>query len=151
MEYIPKNTKISELLKIFQHARCHMAVGIDEFGGTVGIVTLEDILEELVGEIWDENDEIISEIENCGDGGYIVAGVASLGRVFDILGIDEDNESQAVTVSGWLTEHMGKIPSVGEGVEFGGYRISVSEATPKRVVSVKMTRLEKASSNSSDK
>lgn len=140
VEYIPKNTKISELLKIFQHARCHMAVVVDEFGGTVGIITLEDILEELVGEIWDENDEIISEIEHCDDGGYIVSGVASLGKVFELLGIEEDEESEAVTISGWLAERMGKIPAVGEGVECGGYRISVSEATPKRVVYVKIIR-----------
>ena len=127
-------------LKIFQHARCHMAVVVDEFGGTVGIITLEDILEELVGEIWDENDEIISEIEHCDDGGYIVSGVASLGKVFELLGIEEDEESEAVTISGWLAERMGKIPAVGEGVECGGYRISVSEATPKRVVYVKIIR-----------
>ena len=141
VEYIPKNTKISELLKIFQHSRCHMAVVIDEFGGTVGIITLEDILEELVGDIWDENDEIISEIEHCEDGGYIVAGVASLGKVFEMLGIEEDENTEAVTIGGWLTERMGKIPSVGEGIEFDGYRISVSEATPKRVVRVKIIRL----------
>ena len=140
VEYIPKNTKISELLRIFQHARCHMAVVIDEFGGTVGIITMEDILEELVGEIWDENDEIISEIEHCDDGGYIVAGVASLSKVFEMMDIEEDEETQTVTISGWLTERMGKIPSVGEGVDFSGYRISVLEATPKRVVSVKITK-----------
>ena len=119
-----------------------MAVVIDEFGGTVGIITLEDILEELVGEIWDENDEIISEIERCDDGGYIVAGIASLGKVFEVLGIEEDENTEAVTIGGWLTERMGKIPSVGEGVDFGGYRVSVSEATPKRVVHVKIIRLE---------
>ena len=138
VEYIPRNTKISELLRIFQHARCHMAVVIDEFGGTVGIITMEDILEELVGDIWDENDEIISEIERCEDGGYIVAGVASLGKVFEMMEIDEDEETEAVTVGGWLTEKLGKIPSVGEGLTFGGYRISVSEATPKRVLHVKI-------------
>ena len=140
VEYIPKNTKISELLRIFQHARCHMAVVIDEFGGTVGIITMEDILEELVGEIWDENDEIIKEIEPCDDGGYIVSGVASLSKVFDIMNIDEDEETEAVTISGWLTERMGKIPSVGEGIDFNGFRISVSEATPKRVVYVKIIK-----------
>ena len=143
VEYIPKNTKISELLRIFQHARCHMAVVIDEFGGTVGIITMEDILEELVGEIWDENDVITSEIERCDDGGYIVAGVASLSKVFEIMEIEEDEaaeETEAVTVGGWLTERMGKIPAVGEGISFGGYRISVSEATPKRVLHVKIIK-----------
>ena len=95
-----------------------MAVVIDEFGGTVGIITLEDILEELVGEIWDENDEIISEIEHCDDGGYIVSGVASLGKVFELIDIEEDETTEAVTIGGWLTERLGKIPSVGEGVEF---------------------------------
>ncbi len=140
VEYIPKNTKISELLRIFQHARCHMAVVVDEFGGTVGIITMEDILEELVGEIWDENDEIISEIERCGDGGYVVAGIASLSKVFEIMEIEDDEETEAVTISGWLTERMGKIPQVGEGIEFRGYRISVSEATPKRVVYVKIIK-----------
>ncbi|MBQ1413650.1 MAG: HlyC/CorC family transporter [Clostridia bacterium] len=141
VEYIPKNTKISELLRIFQHARCHMAVVVDEFGGTVGIITMEDILEELVGEIWDENDEIIREIERCEDGGYIVAGIASLSKVFEVMEIEEDEETQAVTISGWLTERMGKIPQVGEGIEFGGFRISVSEATPKRVMYVKIIRI----------
>ena len=140
VEYIPKNTKISELLRIFQHARCHMAVVIDEFGGTVGIITMEDILEELVGEIWDENDVITSEIERCDDGGYIVAGVASLSKVFEIMEIEEDEETEAVTVGGWLTERMGKIPAVGEGISFGGCRISVSEATPKRVLHVKIIK-----------
>ena len=144
VEYIPKNTKISELLRIFQHARCHMAVVVDEFGGTVGIITMEDILEELVGDIWDENDEIISEIEKCEDGGYIVAGVASLSKVFEMMEIEEDEETHAVTISGWLTERMGKIPQVGEGIAFRGYRISVSEATPKRVVYVKIIRLDGA-------
>lgn len=143
VEYIPKNTKISELLRIFQHARCHMAVVVDEFGGTVGIITMEDILEELVGEIWDENDEIISEIERCDDGGYLVAGVASLSKVFEMMEIEEDEETEAVTISGWLTERMGKIPAVGEGIECGGYRISVSEATPKRVVGVKIMKIKK--------
>lgn len=147
VEYIPKNTKISELLRIFQHARCHMAVVIDEFGGTVGIITMEDILEELVGEIWDENDEIISEIERCDDGGYIVSGVASLSKVFEIIDIEEDEETEAVTISGWLIERMGKIPAVGEGIDFGGFRISVSEATPKRVVYVKIIKI--AEDNSS--
>lgn len=144
VEYIPKNTKISELLRIFQHARCHMAVVVDEFGGTVGIITMEDILEELVGDIWDENDEITREIEQCADGGYIVAGVASLGKVFEMMEIEEDEETEAVTISGWLTERMGKIPQVGEGIDFGGYRISVSEATPKRVVNVKIVRVNPA-------
>ena len=141
VEYIPKNTKISELLRIFQHARCHMAVVVDEFGGTVGIITMEDILEELVGEIWDENDEIIREIERCEDGGYIVAGIASLSKVFEVMEIEEDQDTQSVTISGWLTERMGKIPQVGEGIEFGGFRISVSEATPKRVMYVKIIRI----------
>lgn len=145
VEYIPKNTKISELLRIFQHARCHMAVVVDEFGGTVGIITMEDILEELVGEIWDENDEIISEIESCDDGGYIVSGVASISKVFEIMDIEEDQETQAVTVSGWLTERMGKIPAVGESIEFGGFLISVSEATPKRVICVKIIKIDQDS------
>ncbi len=141
VEYIPKNTKISELLRIFQHSRCHMAVVVDEFGGTVGIITMEDILEELVGEIWDENDEIISEIESCDDGGYIVSGIASISKVFEIMDIEEDGNTQAVTVSGWLAERMGKIPAVGEGIEFKGFRISVSEATPKRVICVKIIKI----------
>ena len=71
----------------------------------------------------------------------IVAGIASLSKVFELLDIEEDENTEAVTIGGWLTERMGKIPSVGEGIEFGGYRISVSEATPKRVVLVKIIKL----------
>ncbi len=141
VEYVPENTKISEMLRIFQHARCHMAVVIDEFGGTVGIITTEDILEELVGEIWDENDEIITEIEERGDSSYVVSGVAPLEKVFDLLEIEDDTDSQAVTISGWLSERMGKIPAVGEGIDFGGFHISVSEATPKRIVRVNIRKI----------
>ena len=70
-----------------------------------------------------------------------MAGIASLSKVFEVMEIEEDQDTQSVTISGWLTERMGKIPQVGEGIEFGGFRISVSEATPKRVMYVKIIRI----------
>ena len=70
-----------------------------------------------------------------------MSGIASISKVFEIMDIEEDGNTQAVTVSGWLAERMGKIPAVGEGIEFKGFRISVSEATPKRVICVKIIKI----------
>lgn len=86
----------------------HIAVIADEFGGTAGIVTLEDILEELVGEIWDEHDEVIQEIEKISDHEYIVRGDVNLDKFMDLIGRETDSDAQ--TVSGWVMDLSGEIP-----------------------------------------
>jgi CBS domain containing-hemolysin-like protein len=108
-------------MKELQEKQLHMAIVTDEFGSTAGLITLEDILEEIVGEIWDEHDEIVEEIKAVAENEYIVSGKANTDKLFDTLEIDEEPES--VTVNGWAMEALEKIPEVGD--EFDAYGVSV--------------------------
>lgn len=110
--YITKNKLIGDLLKELQKRKSHIAVVLDEFGGTVGIVTMEDILEELVGEIWDEHDEVIEEIQKISDEEYIVLGSANVDKLLEQFDIEED--LNVVTVSGWVMNEVGRIPQKGD-------------------------------------
>ena len=92
-----------------QQAKSHLAVVTDEYGGTLGIVTMEDIIEELVGEIWDEHDEVVEEIEKLGANEYRVRASANLEKVFRMLDI-EDDDVDATTVGGWAIEELGRVP-----------------------------------------
>ena len=96
--FVPKSKKIADLRKELQEQQLHIAIVMDEFGCTVGLVTLEDILEELVGEIWDEHDEIIREISQTGENTWVVSGKANIEKVFEKL--DRDCDFEAMTVSG---------------------------------------------------
>ncbi len=133
--YVAKTKKISDLLKELQNKQMHLAVVIDEFGSTAGIVTLEDIIEEIVGEIWDEHDEKVEEIKETGEKEYIVSGKANLSKLFDILEID-DEETEAQTVNGWVMTTLEKIPEVGDTFEVDGIFAEVLEMDGKRVENV---------------
>lgn len=113
---VSPDTKISKLLKIFQKNKTHLAVVIDEFGGTEGIVTLEDILEELVGEIWDEHDEVEYDIEQTGENEYIVQGSTSIDDFYDYFHIFKE-EKEISTVNGWVMQNTDKIPEVDDTFE----------------------------------
>ena len=132
--YVAITQPVNELMKELQEKQLHMAVVTDEFGSTAGIVTLEDILEEIVGEIWDEHDEIVEEIKKLGDEEYIVSGRANIENFFSELDIDEEIES--VTVGGWAMEVLGKIPEVGDNFEEYGIAVEVTEMDGRRVESV---------------
>jgi CBS domain containing-hemolysin-like protein len=134
--YVAKTQPVNELMKELQEKQLHMAVVTDEFGSTAGIVTLEDILEEIVGEIWDEHDEIIEEIKEVGENEYVVSGKANTEKLFDELDIDLDDEIDAVTVGGWAMEVLGKIPEVGDTFEEHGVAVEVLEMDGRRVESV---------------
>ena len=134
--YVAKTQPVNELMKDLQEKQLHMAVVTDEFGSTAGIVTLEDILEEIVGEIWDEHDEIIEEIKEVGENEYVVSGKANTEKLFDELDIDLDDEIDAVTVGGWAMEVLGKIPEVGDTFEEHGVAVEVLEMDGRRVESV---------------
>ena len=132
--YVATTQPVNELMKELQEKQLHMAVVTDEFGSTAGIVTLEDILEEIVGEIWDEHDEIIEEIKEVGDKEYVVSGRANIENLFSEL--DLDHEIDSVTVGGWAMEALGKIPEVGDSFEENGISVEVTEMDGRRVESV---------------
>ena len=134
--FITKSKKIDELLKELQQKKSHIAVVLDEYGGTVGLVTLEDILEELVGEIWDEHDEVTNEIEKVSDSEYLVLGSTNIETLLELLGKEQDLD--VLTVSGWVMEMLGRIPSEGDSFEFQNLTVSVLEMDDKRVEKVKI-------------
>lgn len=136
--YVAKTQRINDLLKELQNKQLHLAVVLDEFGSTAGIVTLEDILEEIVGEIWDEHDEKVEEIKEIGEGEYIISGMASVSKVFDMFDID-DEEIDASNMNGWAMEVLGKIPEVGEGFKKYGLLVEILETNGKRVENLKIT------------
>lgn len=132
--FVIPSMKISELLTLLQKRKSHMAIIIDEYGGTVGIVTLEDILEELVGEIWDEHDEVIENFEKIGENKYRVLCSADLDDMFEQFGIDE--EIDIPTVSGWVIETFGKIPNVGESFDYENLHVTVTKCDSKHVLEI---------------
>lgn len=139
---VSPDTKISKLLRIFQKNKTHLAVVIDEFGGTEGIVTLEDILEELVGEIWDEHDEVQNDIEQIGEKEYIVQGSMSIDDFYEFFGINIE-EKEISTVNGWIMKNIDKIPQVEDSFTCEGLTALVMSVDGKRADEIKITVEEK--------
>lgn len=135
-----EHMKISTLLKSMQMQKVHMAVVVDEYGGTMGIVTLEDILEELVGEIWDEHDEIVNYFSKIDDNTYMVDGRAELDKFFEMFGLDADEAEKfdSQTVSGWVIEQTGDIPKKFQSFDYKNLTIIVNRLTQRRVLDVKV-------------
>lgn len=131
--------KISKLLRILQDNKTHLAVVIDEFGGTEGIVTLEDILEELVGEIWDEHDVVELDVERVGDNSYIVDGLASIDVLSEYFDVELDEDSDISTVNGWVMANLGKVPEVNDTFDFENLSVEVVEIEGRRADSIKVT------------
>ena len=135
-----EHMKISALLKSMQRQKVHMAVVVDEYGGTLGIVTLEDILEELVGEIWDEHDEVVNYFTKIDDENYLVDGRAELDDFFKEFNIDE-NETEnfdSQTVSGWVIEQFGEIPKKSQSFDFKNLTIVVNKLTARKIIEIKV-------------
>ena len=128
---------------MMQKGKIHMAIVVDEYGGTSGIVTMEDILEELVGEIYDEHDEVEEFIKKTGERTFVINGNAPLLDVFDFLGVDVKEEFESSSVGGWVTEQMEKIPLAGESFDYNEMHISVTRSTPKRVAEIQIVVGEK--------
>ena len=131
--YVTKTQKINDVLKDLQEKQMHMAIVTDEYGSTAGIVTLEDILEEIVGEIWDEHDEIIEEIKKVGECEYIVSGMANLEKLFEELDIELDEEMDAITVNGWAMNILDRIPEEGDSFEELGLTVRVLKMDGRRI------------------
>ena len=138
--YTTGNTQVSELLRILQKNKAHMAVVVDEYGGTQGIATLEDILEELVGEIWDEHDEVIETFQKQSDGSYLIACSADLDDMYDLFQVK--GECDAATVSGWVMEQVGRVPEVGDHFQAEGLDVTVTKVEHRRVLEIQVRTLE---------
>ncbi len=147
--YVAKAQKINDLLKDLQNKQMHMAVVLDEYGSTAGIVTLEDILEEIVGEIWDEHDERIEEIQQVGEKEYIVSGMASISKVLDTFDIDEEPDS--ANANGWAMDVLGKMPEVGDTFEEYGLAVEILETNGKRVEHLKIVDIRESEDEDEEK
>lgn len=137
--FVSKTKKIGKLLKELQAKKSHIAVVLDEYGGTLGIVTLEDILEELVGEIWDEHDEVDDDIEIKSEAECFIAGNALLDSVFEYLDLEDDDELENKTVSMWIMDMLGRYPKVGDTLIYQNINMEVVEVDEYRVEKVKIT------------
>ena len=141
VHYTTANAELGALLRTLQKKKIHMAVVVDEFGGTEGLVTLEDILEELVGEIWDEHDEVVESIRRQSDGSYLIAASADLSDLFDLFSIKDD--SDASTVSGWVIEQLGRLPQAGDHFTSEGLEVTVTRVDHRRVLEIRVADPEK--------
>ncbi len=143
--YVPPGIKISALLRQMQKEKSHVAIVIDEFGGTYGMLTTEDIVEELVGEIWDEHDSVEEPVRTEQDGVLIASGDADCEEFLERLNIKD--ETDTVTVGGWVTEQLGNIPRPGDAFTKDGWRFTVTASDERRVDEVRVQREESAEDN----
>ena len=140
--YTTANTKISDLLRILQKAKAHMVIVVDEYGGTEGLCTLEDIVEELVGEIWDEHDEVIEEFKKEADGSYLISCNANLTDLYDLFSIK--GESDSTTVSGWVMEEVGRVPEEGDHFVYDNLDVTVTKVDHRRVLEIRVVVLDQS-------
>lgn len=134
---VHKAIKIRDLLNLLQESKSHMAVVADDYGGTLGIVTMEDIIEELVGDIWDEHDEIMEEIVELEEGKYKVLCTAALERTFETFGVRAEVDEN--TVGGWVTSALDKIPEEGDTFSYMNLDVVVTKTDARRVVEIEVT------------
>lgn len=143
--FVPESYKISKLLKQIQQSKSHLVVVIDEHGGTAGIVTLEDIVEELVGEIWDEHDEEEREITQVNDHQFIVLASVELYKFEEAIDIDlQSDDSDASTVGGWIIELTGNIPTISQEFTYNNLHMTILDADEKKIIKVLVDILEGA-------
>jgi putative hemolysin len=134
--FIPESKKVDELLQELQQRKVHMAVVVDEYGGTAGIVTLEDLLEEIVGEIQDEYDAEEPTIELVNDREYLFDARVSLGEVSKLLGVELPEEG-GDTLGGFIYSQLGRVPAVADTVEFGDVVFEVLSVAGRRIQQVR--------------
>ena len=139
--YVTTTSPVADLLYEMQRRKMHMSVVVDEYGGTEGLVTLEDILEELVGEIWDEHDEVVEEFRKQSDGSYLVACSADLDDLYDLFDMKPSEEYDASTVSGWVMEEIGRVPDVGDRFQADGLDVCVTRVEHRRVMEIRVRPL----------
>ena len=128
-----------------------MAVVVDEYGGTEGIITLEDILEELVGEIWDEHDEETEDFRQQSDGSWLVSGTAGVDDLYEQLGLPEQEDIDSNTVNGLVQEKTFHLPKVGDTFTLGGFEGVVTRTARRRVTEVRLTPIPQPEEEEKDK
>ena len=138
--FLPATVKLPAALETMRENQVQLVVVLDEYGGTLGIVSMEDILEQIVGDIWDESDEIVEEIVENNDGTFTVLGEMNVYDMFDELDVDDrDFESECNTVGGWCVEVLERTPEVGETVDYKNLHIEITKVDDVRVEEVKVT------------
>ncbi len=136
--YVPEQKKINELLREFQQERIHMAIVVDEYGGTSGLVTLEDVIEEIVGEIQDEYDSETPLFEKINDTTFIVDASMQLDEINEELGLSLPTEEGVDTLAGFLLGQFGSVPKSKEKINYNGYEFIIEKATKKRILQVRI-------------
>jgi len=131
--------KISKLLREFQAAKTHMAVVVDEYGGTAGLVTMEDVLEGLVGEIWDEHDEVIETLRQLDETTYIINGSSALNDIADICVFSDEELEANATVNGFVLDNIQKVPEVGDSFDYENFTFEVIKVDGRRAEEIKLT------------
>ena len=147
--FAPETLKVSKLLKLFQNTKTHVVIIVDEFGGTEGIVTMEDVLEELVGEIYDEHDEINEEVISLSDGSHLIDGSMALSELMERAGV-KDWDYEADTVGGWAAEVLGAIPKIGDTFVAEGYTCEVTGMDKRRVTEIRIQRVQNPAEGEQD-
>ena len=148
--YVTPSMKIRDILRLLQKTKSHIAVVTDEYGGTLGIVTMEDILEEIVGDIWDEHDEVIEEFSKVAEDTYKIKCSADLDEMFELLEIDGEIETDSITVSGWVMEQIGRVPVEGDKFTYDNLDVTVTSTDNKRVLEIMVTVLPEAEDDDDD-
>lgn len=139
--FIYKSAKLSDILNDFRLNKLHIAIVADEYGGMLGIVTMEDLLEEIVGDIWDEDEDEEHVYTQMKDGRYLVSGDMDLSELFELLGVRDDEDIESVSVGGFIIEQLGSIPMRGEKVSYGDLRFTVKRVRNRRIISALVEKL----------
>jgi len=133
--FIYKNLKLSDILNDFRANRLHIAIVTDEYGGMLGIVTMEDLLEEIVGDIWDEDEDIEHTCTKMGEDRYLVSGDMDLEELFELFDIKPDDDIESNSVGGFIVEQIGDIPIRGQRVDYEDVTFTVKRVRNRRIIS----------------
>ncbi len=146
--HVSEHIKIADLMQVLKTKKCHMAIVVDEFGGTMGIVTMEDIIEELIGDVFDEHDEIVEDYKELEDGSFVVKTSADLDdffEKFDIVIADDDDLPQ--TVNGFIMKELETFPKVGDCFDYVNLHIEIKKIGTKRVEEIRVSKIEQKEDN----
>ncbi len=138
--FVPETKRVPDLLKEFQRRRVQIAIVVDEYGGTAGLVTVEDLLEEIVGEIRDEYDVEVERIVDEGNGRFLLSGSVHIDEMANLMKVDVDGHGFE-TVGGFLLSKLGRVPQVGEHMEVDGLDVEIVDTQQRRITRVRMSRL----------